>query len=50
MSADGRRSLNQVHLEAGGCQIQRSLDAADAAADNHDVSKMTVRQAFAKPL
>ncbi len=33
-----RLLLNQIDLEAGGGQIERGLDTADASTDNHDVA------------
>jgi hypothetical protein len=50
MAADARSFLNQVHLESGRGQIQGSLDTADTAADNHNVSKIAAAKIFRKLL
>ena len=39
------RLLHQVDLEAGGGQVERGLDAADAAADDHHVAAQVVVRA-----
>jgi hypothetical protein len=41
MPADARALLNQINLKTGGGKIKRGLDAADAAADYQNVSKIT---------
>jgi hypothetical protein len=41
VSANSGRFVNQVNLETGRSQIQRSLNAADPSADNHYISKIT---------
>ncbi len=43
LAADGRRLLHQIDLEAGGGEIERRLNAADAAADDHHVPAIVVR-------
>jgi hypothetical protein len=50
VAADARRSLNQINLKPGFCKIKSGLNTADPAANNHDVSEMTVSDAFRKLL
>ena len=42
LPADGGGLLHQVDLEAGRRQVQRRLDAADAAADHHHVAAQVI--------
>jgi hypothetical protein len=48
MAADGWRLIDKVHLETRRGKVKRGLNAADPAADNHDVSKITPRETFPK--
>jgi hypothetical protein len=50
MAADGRRPFNQVNLKTGSGEIKRGLNTADPSPDNHDVSKITVRETFTELL
>ncbi len=38
VAADARRLFNQKDLETGSGEIKRGLNAADASADDHDIS------------
>ena len=38
---DARSLLNQINLKTGSGKIKRGLNAADAAADNQNISKIT---------
>jgi hypothetical protein len=42
MTADARRLFNQVDFKTRSGKIERGLNAADPATDNHDVSKIFV--------
>jgi hypothetical protein len=46
VAADGRRFLDQIHLETRMGEIQRGLDAADPSADNHDIPEIAVSETF----
>ena len=46
MPADGRRFFDQIDPVTSSCQIKRSLNAADSAADDHYVSKFAIRKAL----
>ena len=48
VASDARRFLDQVNLKTGSGKIERSLDAADASTDNHDVTKIAVCGTFKK--
>jgi hypothetical protein len=49
--AYARGLLNQIYLETRGSQIEGSLDPADPAADDHDISKILILfRAFVKLL
>jgi hypothetical protein len=50
VAPDTGRLLHEVNLETRIGQIQRSLDAADPAPDNHDVAKIAVATTFTKLL
>jgi len=44
MAANAWPFFNQVHLEPGGGEIKRGLNAADSSTNNHYVSKITVSE------
>ena len=44
MAADAWRLLNQINLEPRSGKIKRGLDTADAAANDHHIAKITVRE------
>jgi hypothetical protein len=48
MAPNARRFLNQVNLKTSSSKIERGLDTADPSANNHYVSKITVRETFTK--
>jgi hypothetical protein len=48
MAANGRRFLDKVNLKTGRGKIKRGLNTADPSADNHNISKIAVRELPAK--
>jgi len=48
VAANGGGFLDQIHLEPGGRKIKGGLNAADPAADHHDISKFPVYKTLAK--
>ena len=42
MAADGRCFLNKINLKTRGAKVKSGLHAADAAADDQNISKITV--------
>jgi hypothetical protein len=50
MATDGRRFVDKIHFKTRRGKVKRGLNAADPAADNHDVSKITPRETLPKLL
>jgi hypothetical protein len=50
MPADGWRLIDKVNFKTRRGKVKRGLNAADPAADNHDVSKITPRETLPKLL
>jgi hypothetical protein len=48
MAANGRRLVDQVNLETRSGKIKRGLNTADPSTDNHDISKISLCETFAK--
>jgi len=48
VAANGGGFLDQINLEPGGRKIKGGLNAADPAADHHDISKFPVYKTLAK--
>jgi hypothetical protein len=48
VASNARRLVNQINFKPGFGQIQSGLNAADAAADHHDVCEISVVEIFTK--
>jgi len=48
MAANGRCLVDQVNLKTRSGKIKRGLNTADPSTDNHNISKITLCEAFTK--
>jgi hypothetical protein len=47
MATNGRGLVDQINLETRSGKIQRGLNTADPSTDNHYITKIAAREAFA---